>query len=117
MVASGWEVPSRLYSRRKSHPCCSQASLRWPELPEVRSARYDGRYCVRELSEGSAMPLLDHFHPPLLGHRHWEGFHSQWAAAMADVLNEILPPEYFAEFQVKVGTRVETDIATFTEDR
>jgi hypothetical protein len=34
------------------------------------------------------MPLLDHFHPPLLGRWHWEGFHNQWAAAMSDSLNE-----------------------------
>ncbi len=62
------------------------------------------------------MPLLDHFHPPLLGHRHWEGFHGRWAAAMADALNEILPAEYFAEFQVTVGTRVEVDVATLAEE-
>jgi hypothetical protein len=61
------------------------------------------------------MPLLDHFHPPLLGHRHWEGFHGRWAAALADGLNESLPEEYFAEFQVTLGTRVEVDVATFTE--
>jgi hypothetical protein len=63
------------------------------------------------------MPLLDHFHPPLLGRRHWEGFLAWWAVALADSLNErLLPPEYFAEFQVTAGTRVEVDVATFTED-
>ena len=63
------------------------------------------------------MPLLDHFHPPLLGRRHWEGFHGWWAAALAGNLNEhLLPPEYFAEFQVTLGTRVEVDVGTFTED-
>src|SRR5260370_18441871 len=63
------------------------------------------------------MPWLDHFHPPLLGHRHWEGFHGWWAAALAGSLNEdLLPPDYFAEFQVTLGTRVEVDVATFTED-
>jgi hypothetical protein len=62
------------------------------------------------------MPLLDHFHPPLANQRHWEGFHGWWAAALAGSLNEdLLPPEYFAEFQVTLGTRVEVDVATFTE--
>lgn len=61
------------------------------------------------------MPLLDHFHPPLLGHRHWEGFHGWWAAAIAGRLNEVLPREYFAEFQVTLGTRIEVDVATFQE--
>jgi hypothetical protein len=62
------------------------------------------------------MPLLDHFHPPLQGRRHWEGFHGWWAAAMAESLNESLPPEYFAEFQVTVGTRIEVDVGTFGEE-
>jgi hypothetical protein len=63
------------------------------------------------------MPLLDHFHPPLLGQRHWEGFHGWWAAAIAGRLNEhLLPPEYFAEFEVTLSTRVEVDVATFSED-
>jgi hypothetical protein len=62
------------------------------------------------------MPLLDHFHPPLLGQRHWEAFHGWWAAALAGSLNEdLLPPQYFAEFQVTLGTRVEVDVATFSE--
>lgn len=62
------------------------------------------------------MPLLDHFHPPLLGHRHWEGSLGRWAAALSDRLNEILPKEYFVEFQVTLGTRVEVDVATFSEE-
>jgi hypothetical protein len=61
------------------------------------------------------MPLLDHFHPPLQGRRHWEAFHGWWASAIAGRLNERLPEEYFAEFQVTVGTRIEVDVATFTE--
>src|SRR5580692_5546328 len=65
--------------------------------------------------EGDSMPLLDHFHPPLLGHRHWEGFHGWWAAEIAGSLNESLPDEYCAEFQVTLGARVEVDVATFEE--
>src|SRR6266852_2011648 len=63
------------------------------------------------------MPLLDHFHPPLAGHRHWEGFHGWWAAALAGSLNDhLLPPDYYAEFQVTLGTRVKVNVATFTEE-
>ncbi|MFO0970150.1 MAG: DUF4058 family protein [Gemmataceae bacterium] len=62
------------------------------------------------------MPLLDHFRPPLRNQRHWEGFHGRWAAALADNLNdELLPADYFAEFQLQVGPRVEIDVATFEE--
>lgn len=63
------------------------------------------------------MPLLDHFHPPLLGRRRWEGAYGQWAAVIAGSLNErLLPEEYFAEFQLTRGTRIEADVATFTAD-
>ncbi len=50
------------------------------------------------------------------GQRHWEGFHGWWATAIAGALNEdLLPADYFAEFQVTVGARVEVDVATVTE--
>src|SRR5579884_2622042 len=81
--------------------------LQWPSEGNVSTAVHD--------LGGFSMPLLDHFHPPLQGRRHWEGFHGRWAAALADALNETLPQEYFAEFQVTLGTRVEVDVATFTE--
>jgi hypothetical protein len=61
------------------------------------------------------MPLLDHFHPPLLDRRHWEGVYGWWAVALADMLNEKLPAEYFAELQVTLSTRIEVDVATFNE--
>ncbi len=61
------------------------------------------------------MPLLDHFHPPLSVERHWEGFHSKWANALVDDLNDrLLPPGFFAEPHVHLGTRVEIDVATFS---
>ena len=63
------------------------------------------------------MPLLDHFHPPLQNHRHWEGFHGWWAATIASLLNDhLLPPEYFAEYQITVSTRIEVAVAPFTEE-
>jgi hypothetical protein len=68
------------------------------------------------------MPLLDHFHPPFSGTRHWQSFHSRWASALADMLNESLLPEgYYAEEQVHIGgrvdvVRVEIDVARFDEE-
>lgn len=57
--------------------------------------------------------LLDHFHPPLKGHRHWTGFHSRWAGNIAADLNRILPEGWFAEPNVSWG--IEVDVATFEE--
>lgn len=61
------------------------------------------------------MSLLDHFHPPLAGRRHWEAFHAQWATCIASALNENLPEEYFAEAQVHAGPRIEVDVTTWNE--
>lgn len=61
------------------------------------------------------MPLLDHFHPPLSHQPHGESFHTTWASALADALNEDwLPAGYFAEEPVTAGGRVEIDVATFS---
>ena len=62
------------------------------------------------------MPLLDHFHPPLNKQRHWDSFHGAWAEAIARHLNEdLLPAQYVAEARVKIGSRVEIDVATLEE--
>ena len=62
------------------------------------------------------MPLLDHFHPPLSERRPWESFHTTWASALADALNQdVLPPGYIALEQVHQGASLEIDVATFTE--
>ena len=62
------------------------------------------------------MPLLDHFPPPLSERRHWQGFHSRWASAIADSLNDQgLPENLFAEPTVDLAGRVEVDVATIEE--
>jgi Protein of unknown function (DUF4058) len=62
------------------------------------------------------MPLLDHFHPPLSERRHWQAFHSRWASAIADSLNDQGLPEYlFAEPTIDIGGQVQVDVATLEE--
>lgn len=62
------------------------------------------------------MPLLDHFHAPLSERRPWESFHTTWASALADALNEgVLPPGYIALEQVHPGAALEIDVAAFTD--
>src|SRR5262249_42773010 len=59
-----------------------------------------------------AMPLLDHFHPPLQPQHRWESFHSNWATRLADALSDSLPPEFQTEeytlfpdtFEVRIFT-------------
>jgi hypothetical protein len=63
------------------------------------------------------MPLLDPFHPPLSERRHWEGFHSRWAGAIADALNgESLPENLFAEPAVNIGGQAQVDVATLERE-
>ena len=61
------------------------------------------------------MPLLDHFHPPIVTRRPWESFHSLWCGAILDQLNEMLPPRYFGAVQVHLGAQVEADVAEFEQ--
>lgn len=62
---------------------------------------------------GTAMPLLDHFHPPISERRNWEGFHGLWASALVERLKrDVLADEYFADMQVHIGSQVEVDVAT-----
>ena len=59
------------------------------------------------------MPLRDHFHPPLSVDRPWEGFHSNWAVKITDMLNEsLLPRGYVAISEVHRGSAAEIDVAT-----
>src|SRR5262245_31201872 len=74
-----------------------------------------GKRCASSPSKvrSWAMPLLDHFHPPLYEERHWESFHAAWAGALADDLNRRLPERYFAEELTHAGAVVEIDVGTF----
>jgi hypothetical protein len=60
------------------------------------------------------MPLLDHFHAPLVDVSSWESFHSNWATRLADALSERVPQEFRVEEHAHHGPSVEIDVATFT---
>jgi hypothetical protein len=56
------------------------------------------------------MPLLDHFHAPIVSTHSWESFHALWAGALCRALNRILPPRFLAEALVHTGTYVAGDV-------
>jgi hypothetical protein len=58
------------------------------------------------------MPLHEHFHPPLSVTHPWKGFHSAWANAITNGLNEVLPEGYYAIPEVPLGDQIEIDVAT-----
>lgn len=59
------------------------------------------------------MPLLDHFHEPVLSLDPWESFHTFWAVSLGDYLNRLLPRRYRAWVQTHLGRNVEADVAEF----
>ena len=61
------------------------------------------------------MPLLDHFHPPLYPHHHWESFHSNWATRIADGIAAVLPAEFQVEEHTHAGVGFEIDVAAYQE--
>jgi hypothetical protein len=62
------------------------------------------------------MPLRDHFHPPLVDQRAWDGFHTLWASLMVLQLKRVLPARYYAIPHTHLGTQVEIDVATYEGD-
>src|SRR3954452_8919641 len=67
--------------------------------------------CVSLLSRGQAMPLLDHFRPPLSERRHWHSFHNSWATYLSSQINLCLPTGYFAEANVQFGIEIDVAVA------
>jgi hypothetical protein len=61
------------------------------------------------------VPLLDHFHPPLSVTHPWKGFHSAWANAITNQLNEVLPEGFYAIPEVPLGDQIEIDVASLEE--
>jgi len=59
--------------------------------------------------------LLDHFHPPLSVSHPWKGFHSAWANAITNQLNEVLPEGFYAIPEVPLGDQIEIDVASLEE--
>jgi hypothetical protein len=68
------------------------------------------------VEEVLAMPLRDHFHPPLFDRRKWEAVHSGWPMMIVIELNRKLPPGYAAEPGVHQGSSVEVDVATYEDE-
>ena len=59
------------------------------------------------------MPLRDHFREPIDPRADWQSFHHRWANAIADALDALLPPRYFARVEVNLGREVGADVAEF----
>src|SRR5258706_4232310 len=64
----------------------------------------------------TAMPLRDHFRPPLAELRSWEELHGAWPGSIAFRLNAILPPDYYCGPRVHLGSVIEIDVATFQDE-
>lgn len=60
------------------------------------------------------MPLLDHFHPPLLDDPPWTSLYTLWVANVVRWLNRTLPASGFRAFaNVRLGPHVEADVAEY----
>jgi hypothetical protein len=57
-----------------------------------------------------AMPLRDHFRPPVSKKASWEGFHGGWPMVIVQQLRKRLPPGFVAEPRVRLGTLMEIDV-------
>src|SRR5690349_9238782 len=67
--------------------------------------------------EGLAMPLRDHFRPPLTQRHSWDELHGGWPMKIVESLLPNLPPNFVAAPQIHLGGGVEIDVATFDNER
>jgi hypothetical protein len=65
---------------------------------------------------GFAMPLRDHFRPPLDQKRSWDELHGAWPTVIVMSLNKRLPPRYVAGPRIHLGTLFEIDVASYEEE-
>src|SRR4051812_36488967 len=62
-----------------------------------------------------AMPLRDHFRPPLDDRRSWDELHGAWPTVIVMALNKRLPPRYVAGPRVHLGTVFEMVVGSYEE--
>jgi hypothetical protein len=63
-----------------------------------------------------AMPLRDHFRPPVSKRSSWEGFHGLWPGVIVQKLEPLLPKGFVAEPRVHLGSFFEIDVCTFEQN-
>jgi hypothetical protein len=68
------------------------------------------------LRRNIAMPLRDHFRPPLDDITAWEGFHGGWPMVIVQQLGKLLPARYVAAPRVHSGSSAEIDVAAYDTD-
>jgi hypothetical protein len=66
--------------------------------------------------EATAMPLRDHFRPPLSSRHSWEGFHALWPATLLQRLVPVLPPGFVVEPRVHDPETSESDDSVHVVD-
>src|SRR5437016_8747499 len=62
-----------------------------------------------------AMPLRDHFRPPVSKRSSWEGFHGGWPMRIVEELAPRLPGGFVAEPRVHLGSYYEIDVCTYEQ--
>src|SRR4051812_620857 len=63
--------------------------------------------------EEAAMPLRDHFRPPLDDETSWDALHGAWPTVIVMAINPKLPRRYVAEPRVHLGSTAEVDVSTY----
>jgi hypothetical protein len=63
-----------------------------------------------------AMPLRDHFRPPVSKRSSWEGFHATWPTWIVHQLRKQLPHGFVAEPRVHLGTLMEIDVGALVSN-
>src|SRR5438552_12399873 len=71
---------------------------------------------LSSLEKELAMPLRDHFRPPVENKHSWDELHGGWPMMIVRQLFPILPDGYVARPGVHLGTTFEIDLSVYDQD-
>src|SRR5437879_1313681 len=71
---------------------------------------------IESAEKEAAMPLRDHFRPPVEEKHSWDELHGGWPMVIVQQLYPILPEGFVAAPSVHLGTSFEIDVSAYEQN-
>src|SRR6059058_4756718 len=100
-------------SMQKARTACDNRPLM---LHHTFQPWMDARAALESSEKETAMPLRDHFRPPVEAKHSWDELHGGWPMVIVQQLFPLLPEGYVAAPGVHLGTAFEIDVSAYEQD-
>ncbi len=94
----------------------ARSGLKDPNRPAVSDLGSAPPAPLEFLAKELAMPLRDHFRPPVEDRHSWDELHGMWPAVIVQQLFPLLPAGFVAAPGVHLGTAFEINVSTYEHD-